>query len=117
MTHPKVFQAFVVGIPDPRTNEAAVAYVIPRPGVELAEVEVITYCKGRIASFKIPRHVRVVADVPRTPGPHGDKVQRAKLREMFLADSSLSPHRDPLPGGPEGRGGLEPSPPKAERAG
>ena len=32
MTHPTVLQAFVVGVPDPRTNEAAVAYVIPRPG-------------------------------------------------------------------------------------
>ena len=31
-THPKVLQAFVIGVPDPRTNEAAVAYVIPRPG-------------------------------------------------------------------------------------
>ena len=41
---------------------------------------------GRIASFKVPRHVRVVADVPRTPGPHGDKVQRVKLREMALTD-------------------------------
>jgi len=77
----------VVGIPDARTNEAVVAYLIPRPRVELDEAEVITYCKGRIASFKIPRHVRVVTDVPRTPGPHGDKVQRAKLREMFLAES------------------------------
>jgi len=30
--------------------------------------------------------VRIVADVPRTPGPHGDKVQKAKLRELFLAE-------------------------------
>jgi hypothetical protein len=32
--------------------------------------------------------VRIVADVPRTPGPHGDKVQKNKLREMFLAETS-----------------------------
>ena len=84
-THPKVLQAFVIGVPDPRTNEAAVAYVIPRPGcADLTEEEVIAHCRGRIASFKVPRHVRVVADVPRTPGPHGDKVQKARLREMFL---------------------------------
>jgi fatty-acyl-CoA synthase len=86
-THPKVLQAFVIGVPDARTNEAVVAYVIPRPGVsDLTEDEVIAYCKGRIASFKVPRHVRVVADVPRTPGPHGDKVQKARLREMFLGE-------------------------------
>jgi fatty-acyl-CoA synthase len=86
-THPKVLQAFVIGVPDTRTNEAAVAYVIPRPGVDdLTEAELIAHCRGRIASFKVPRHVRVVADVPRTPGPHGDKVQKARLREMFLAE-------------------------------
>jgi fatty-acyl-CoA synthase len=85
-SHPKVLQAFVIGVPDPRTNEAAVAYVIPRPGQTLTAEEVIAHCQGRIASFKVPRHVRVVADVPRTPGPHGDKVQKSKLREMFLAE-------------------------------
>jgi fatty-acyl-CoA synthase len=85
-THPKVLQAFVIGIPDPKTNEAPVAYVIPRPGAELTEDEVIAHCQGRIASFKVPRHVRVVADVPRTPGPHGDKPQKQRLREMFLAE-------------------------------
>jgi fatty-acyl-CoA synthase len=90
-THPKVLQAFVVGVPDPRSNEAAVAYVIPRPGETLTEEEVIAHCTGRIASFKVPRAVRIVAEVPRTPGPHGDKVQKLKLREMFLAESSLSP--------------------------
>lgn len=86
-THPKVLQAFVIGVPDPKTNEAAVAYVIPRPGcADLTADEVIAHCRGRIASFKVPRHIRVVADVPRTPGPHGDKVQKARLREMFLGE-------------------------------
>jgi fatty-acyl-CoA synthase len=88
MTHPKVLQAFVIGVPDPRTNEAAVAYVIPRPDALLQEDELIAHCRGRIASFKIPRHIRIVDDVPRTPGPHGDKVQKARLRQMFLAASA-----------------------------
>jgi len=87
-THPAVLQAFVIGIPDPKTNEAAVAYVIPKPGKHLTEADVIAHCKGKIASFKIPRHVRIVDDVPRTPGPHGDKVQKGRLRELFLADQA-----------------------------
>jgi fatty-acyl-CoA synthase len=85
-THPKVLQAFVVGVPDPRSNEVPVAYVIPRPGARLTAPEVIAHCQGRIASFKVPRHVRIVDDVPRTPGPHGDKPQKQRLREMFLAE-------------------------------
>jgi fatty-acyl-CoA synthase len=95
MTHPKVSQAFVIGVPDPKLNEAAVAYVIPTPGERLTEADIIAHCKGRIASYKIPRHVRIVADVPRTPGPHGDKVQKAKLRDLFLTGSGtgLGPAR------------------------
>jgi fatty-acyl-CoA synthase len=82
LAHPAVAQAFVVGIPDARTNEAPVAYVIRKAGAALTEDELRAWCHGRIASFKIPRGVRFVDDVPRTPSPHGDKVQRVKLREM-----------------------------------
>src|SRR5215471_8115478 len=88
MTYPKVSQAFVIGVPDPKMNEAAVAYVIPKPGESVTEADIVAYCKGKIASYKVPRHVRVVDDVPRTHGPHGDKVQKAKLREMFLAEGT-----------------------------
>jgi fatty-acyl-CoA synthase len=95
MTHPQVLQAFVIGVPDPKLNEAAVAYVIPKQGERVAEADIIAHCKGKIASYKVPRHVRIVADVPRTPGPHGDKVQKAKLRELFLAGvrTGLGPAR------------------------
>jgi fatty-acyl-CoA synthase len=84
VTHPKLAQAFVVGVPDPRLGEAPVAYVIPRPGAVTTESEVIAHCRGRLAGYKVPRHVFIVPDVPRTPGPHGDKVQRARLREDTL---------------------------------
>lgn len=84
MEHPAVSQAFVIGVPDPRMNEAAVAYVIPRPGIPVTPDDIVAHCRGRIASYKVPRHVRIVDDVPRTPGPHGDKVQKGRLRELFL---------------------------------
>jgi len=86
MSHPGVAQAFVVGIPDPKLNEAPVAYVIPAEGARLTEDELRAFCRGRIASYKIPVGFRFVKDVPRTPGPHGDKVQRGRLREQARAD-------------------------------
>jgi fatty-acyl-CoA synthase len=86
MSHPDVEQAFVVGVPDARTNEAAVAYVILREGARLTEADLGAFCRGKIASYKIPRGVRFVKDVPRTPGPHGDKVQRVKLKEQARHD-------------------------------
>lgn len=93
MQHPSVLQAFVFGVPDPKLNEAAVAYVIARPGAQLTPEDVIAHCRGKIASYKVPRHVRIVDDVPRTPGPHGDKPQKSKMRELFLAEHGISAGR------------------------
>jgi fatty-acyl-CoA synthase len=89
MTHPDVEQAFVVGVPDASLNEAPVAYIIRRAGGTVTEGDLLAWCRGRIASFKIPKLVRFVPDVPRTPSPHGDKVQRVRLREM--AEKELRP--------------------------
>jgi acyl-coenzyme A synthetase/AMP-(fatty) acid ligase len=86
MAHPAVSQAFVVGMPDPKANEVAVAYVILKDGARLDEGGLIDFCRGKIASYKIPRGVRFVKDVPRTPSPHGEKVQRVKLKAMARED-------------------------------
>jgi fatty-acyl-CoA synthase len=86
-THPDVDQAFVVGVPDPETNEAPVAFVIARPQARPTEAELRAFCRGRIASYKIPRRIHFVPDVPRTPSPHGDKVQRIALRERAIRES------------------------------
>jgi fatty-acyl-CoA synthase len=83
-THPAVTQAFVVGVPDPRLGEVAAAFIIPRADSTVSLAEVEAHCRGKLAGYKIPRHLFVVADVPRTPSPHGDKVQKAKLREQAL---------------------------------
>jgi fatty-acyl-CoA synthase len=86
MSHPDVDQAFVVGVPDAALNEAPVAYVIRRAGAAVTEEDLRAWCRGRIASFKIPKLVRFVQDVPRTPSPHGEKVQRVRLRAMAMKD-------------------------------
>jgi fatty-acyl-CoA synthase len=89
MSHPAVDQAFVVGVPDPRTNEAPVAYVIVKDDARLTEDGLLAFCRGKIASYKIPRTVRFVKDVPRTPSPHGDKVQRGQLRAQALEEAGI----------------------------
>jgi fatty-acyl-CoA synthase len=91
MSHPDVRQAFVVGVPDPKLNEAPVAYVIAGEGVRLTEEALRAFCRGKIASYKIPLWIRFVEDVPRTPGPHGDKVQRGKLREQAIREFGGGP--------------------------
>jgi fatty-acyl-CoA synthase len=77
-THPAVQAASVVGLPDARLSEVAVAFVQLEAGRSLSEQDVIDHCRGRVASFKIPRHVMFVDEFPMTSS---GKVQKVKLRE------------------------------------
>jgi fatty-acyl-CoA synthase len=76
--HPAINAAAVVGYPDPRLSEVAVAFVRPMVGQRITEKEVADHCRGRIASYKIPRHVFLVDEFPMTGS---GKVQKVKLRE------------------------------------
>jgi fatty-acyl-CoA synthase len=78
MGHPAIRMAAVVGVPDARLSEVAVAFVQVEPGVTLTESEVIEHCRGRVASFKTPRRVAFVAEFPMTST---GKIQKVKLRE------------------------------------
>src|SRR5437016_5171072 len=82
MGHPAINLAAVVAFPDARLSEVGVAFVRLEPGEALGEAEVIDYCRDKIASFKIPRHVIFVAEFPMTGS---GKIQKAKLREEALA--------------------------------
>jgi acyl-CoA synthetase (AMP-forming)/AMP-acid ligase II len=84
-THPAIKLAQVVGIPDERLLEVVAAYVELVPGHELTADEVIAYCEGTIARFKIPRHVRFVTEWPLS----ATKVQKFRLRERLLAELEL----------------------------
>ena len=61
-THPAVKLVQVVGIPDARLVEVPAAFVELVPGAHVDEQELIDHCRGRIASFKVPRVIRFVAD-------------------------------------------------------
>jgi fatty-acyl-CoA synthase len=82
MGHPAINLAAVVGVPDARLSEVPIAFVRMEPGHDLAELEVVEHCKGRIASFKIPRRVIFLDEFPMTSS---GKIQKAKLREQARA--------------------------------
>jgi acyl-CoA synthetase (AMP-forming)/AMP-acid ligase II len=77
-THPAIRAAAVVGFPDARLSEVAVAFVQAVPEQHITEQEVAEHCRGKIASYKIPRHVFLVDELPMTGS---GKVQKSKLRE------------------------------------
>jgi fatty-acyl-CoA synthase len=82
LEHPGVHQVAVVGFPDERLTEVAVAFVQPVPNSGVKPQDLIDHCKGRFASFKIPRHVLFVEEFPMTAS---GKIQKVYLREQAVA--------------------------------
>jgi fatty-acyl-CoA synthase len=85
-THPDVADVQVVGVPDERYGEEVAAFVIAREGAELDADAVREFCRGRIAHYKVPRHVLVVDDFPMTVT---GKVQKFKLRDAAVETLGL----------------------------
>jgi fatty-acyl-CoA synthase len=84
-THPAIKLAQVVGIPDPRLLELPAAFIELVPGASLTEEEAIAFCKGEIAGFKVPRHVRFVEEWPMS----ATKVQKFRLRDQLIDELGL----------------------------
>lgn len=78
--HPDVVLAQVVGV-DEADGQRAVAFVQRRDGSDADEASLRSYCRGRIADFKIPSRVILVEDFPTVDGPNGIKIQKFALRE------------------------------------
>jgi fatty-acyl-CoA synthase len=85
-THPKVGEAQVVGIPHERLGEIVCAWVRLQPGAEATEDEIKEFCKGQIAYYKIPEHVRFVDEFPATLS---GKIQKYKIREFEIEARGL----------------------------
>ncbi|TRV75342.1 long-chain fatty acid--CoA ligase [Streptomyces sp. 130] len=76
-THPAVREAAVVGVPDAYRGETVRAYVSLRPGASVEPDELGAYCKERLAAYKYPREVEILAELPKTAS---GKILRRELR-------------------------------------
>jgi len=78
LKHPAVSECAVIGVPDEEWGESVKAYVILKPGMFVPEQELIEHCKQHLASYKKPRFIEYVEDLPRSAS---GKVLKNKLRE------------------------------------
>ncbi|MBB3052167.1 fatty-acyl-CoA synthase [Prauserella isguenensis] len=79
-THPDVGEVAVVGLPDEKWIEAITAVVVPKGGGAPAEDELTQWVKDRLATFKVPKQVRFVDDLPRNAS---GKILKRELRDRF----------------------------------
>lgn len=86
LRHPKVSDVQVFGIPHEKFGEEVCAWATARPGETLSAEELRASCEGQIAHYKIPRHIRVVEDMPMTIT---GKVQKFVMRERMIEELGL----------------------------
>jgi len=84
-SHPEVKLAEVVGAPDPRLDEVPVAFIELREGASAQATDLIAFCKGRIASYKIPRHVFFLhaSEWPMSTTKVDKRALRQRVREQL----------------------------------
>ncbi len=85
-THPRVSVAQVIGVPSVKYGEEVMAWIMPKPGTALTETDLLTFCKGRIATYKVPRYWKVVSEFPMTVT---GKVQKYRMREVAVEELGL----------------------------
>jgi fatty-acyl-CoA synthase len=84
--HPDISDVQVIGVPDPRYGEELMAWIKLKPGTTGDEEAIRAWCSGRIAHYKVPRHIRFVDEYPMTVT---GKIQKFKMREQAIADLGL----------------------------
>ena len=83
LTHPRVFDCAVIGVPDPLRDESIVAVVVPVEGASLESATIIAWCKDRLASFRVPEKVEFRRVLPRTSV---GKIQKHVLRAEMVSE-------------------------------
>jgi long-chain acyl-CoA synthetase len=66
LEHPKIMEAVAVGIADASRGECLKAYVVLKPGETMTRAEVLAWCRGKLANYKVPRYVEFREDLPKT---------------------------------------------------
>ncbi|MDZ4762860.1 MAG: AMP-binding protein [Alphaproteobacteria bacterium] len=88
--HPKIEDVQVVGLPDPKYGEEICAWIKLRHGVLATEGEILDFCRGQIAHFKIPRYIRFVDAFPMTVT---GKIQKFEIRKAMMTELGLAEAR------------------------
>jgi fatty-acyl-CoA synthase len=79
--HPKIADVYIVGLPDERLGETVLAWIKLKVDEKATEEEIRDFCRGQIAHFKIPQHVRFVESFPMTVS---GKIQKFRIREQEI---------------------------------
>jgi fatty-acyl-CoA synthase len=96
-TLPDISEAYAFGVPDEKYGEEVCIWVRIKPGSSLTPERIQAECRGKIASYKVPRYIRIVDEFPATAS---GKVRRFRMREFEMARLEAG-HDERLTGRPQ----------------
>ncbi len=85
-THPDIADVQVFGVPDRQYGEQLCAWIRVRDGASLTEADIVAFCSGKIAHYKVPRHIRFVAEFPMTVT---GKAQKFVMKQWMIDELGL----------------------------
>ena len=85
--HPAVAEVQVFGLPDAHYGEEICAWVVPKSGAVITPEALLAFCKGQIAHYKLPRHIRIVETLPMTVT---GKAQKFVMRDLMIKELGLA---------------------------
>jgi len=84
--HPKISDAYVIGVPDEKYGEELMAWVAAKPGMTVTPDEIVLFCTGQIARYKIPKYYKFVTEFPMSVT---GKIQKFKMQQMAIEELGL----------------------------
>jgi len=84
--HPKISDAYVIGVPDEKYGEELMAWVAAKPGMTVTPDEIVLFCTGPIARYKIPKYYKFVTEFPMSVT---GKIQKFKMQQMAIEELGL----------------------------
>ncbi|MGE5432101.1 MAG: acyl-CoA synthetase [Syntrophomonadaceae bacterium] len=85
-TNDAVKEVAIVGVPDEKWGEVGKAFVVLKQGINLTETDIINYCKGNLAKYKIPKYVQFITELPKTDAGKISKIELLKLHQQTLTN-------------------------------
>ncbi|KQT24027.1 AMP-binding protein [Chryseobacterium sp. Leaf405] len=85
-TYPNILDVQIIGVPSEKFGEEVMAWVKVRKGFNVTEEELVDYCKGRIAHYKVPKYWKFVDEFPMTIS---GKIRKVEMREVSMKELGL----------------------------
>lgn len=87
--HPAVLEAIVIGVPDEKWGEAIKAVVVLKSGMSATKDDLINFCKGHLARYKVPKSVDFVEELPKTGS---GKIAKKEFRDRYWKEFTIKVH-------------------------